>query len=368
MKDGWIKKTLGDTCQLYQPKTIPNKEFVEDGPYPVYGSNGIIGKYDKYNHTERELLVACRGTCGKVNVSVPYSWINGNAMVVHIQQPGLSFDFLKYQLMGLDMSEAITGATIPQITRKSLSPLSILIPPIDIQNRIVAELDCLSEVIRKKRVQLSELDSLENSLFYEMFGDPIINDKHWEIKRLGDVCDVRDGTHDSPKYVEHSDYILITSKNIVDGKIDYTDINYIKEEDYIAINQRSKVDDGDIIMAMIGTIGKPIIVRMEDYKFCIKNVALIKFYPSSRVSNVFVRSLLDSPSYANHIMSLNKGGTQKFVALGTIRGLLVPIPPIELQEQFAKRSEAIKKQKELIKKSIDETESLFNSRMDYWFS
>ena len=249
-----------------------------------------------------------------------------------------------------------------------LKKLLVPVPSIAEQEKIVAELDCLTGIIEKKKQQLEELDKLAQSIFYDMFGDPITNEKVWPVKLLGKVCDVRDGTHDSPKYVEHSDFLLITSKNIVDGSIDFSNINYIKEEDYIAINKRSKVDDGDIIMAMIGTIGKPIIVRLEDYKFCIKNVALIKFFSPGEVSNIYVRALLDSPAFANYIKSLNKGGTQKFVALGTIRNLPIPVPPLDLQSEFAKKIEAIEKQKELVKRSIVETETLFNSRMGFWFN
>ena len=97
----------------------------------------------------------------------------------------------------------------------------------------------------------------------------------WEMVRLGDVCDVRDGTHDSPQYVDNG-YPLVTSKNVVDGKIDITNVNYISKVDMDKINERSKVDNGDIIMPMIGTIGNPIIVEV-DFDFAIKNVALIKF-------------------------------------------------------------------------------------------
>jgi restriction endonuclease S subunit len=77
MKQGWEIKQLGDVCELYQPKTISSKEMVDDGDYPVFGANGIIGKYDKYNHEEPQLLITCRGaTCGSINISEPKSWIN----------------------------------------------------------------------------------------------------------------------------------------------------------------------------------------------------------------------------------------------------------------------------------------------------
>ncbi len=105
------------------------------------------------------------------------------------------------------------------------------------------------------------------------------------LEKLEDICDVRDGTHDSPKYVNEG-YPLITSKNVTNGTIDFNNVNNISSEDYEKINRRSFVDDGDILMPMIGTIGKPIIV-VKNRDFAIKNVALIKF----NKSNVLNRSL-----------------------------------------------------------------------------
>ena len=120
-------------------------------------------------------------------------------------------------------------------------------------------------------------------------------------------------------------------------------------------------------MAMIGTIGNPIIVKLEEHKFCIKNVALIKFFNDSLVSNKYVHSLLNNESYLTFIKSQNKGGTQKFVALGTIRKLPIPIPPLSYQQQFAQRIELIEKQKAEIQSTIADLETLLASRMQYWF-
>jgi type I restriction enzyme M protein len=114
---------------------------------------------------------------------------------------------------------------------------------------------------------------------------------------LSEICDVRDGTHESPKYIQVG-FPLITSKNIKRGAIDFTDVNCISKEDLDKINQRSCVDDGDIIMPMIGTIGNPIIVK-KDRDFAIKNVALIKFYSDSKVVNYFIKSILGSEQFKN---------------------------------------------------------------------
>lgn len=168
---------------------------------------------------------------------------------------------------------------------------------------------------------------------------------------LGNVCDVRDGTHDSPKYVTEG-IPLITSKNIVDGKIDLEKVNYISKEDYERINVRSCVDDGDILMPMIGTIGNPIVVNKE-YDFAIKNVALIKFKKDSKVLKRYVKYLLESNLFKRYVEKENRGGTQKFISLGNIRSFTFPLASPEEQEKMVDMlddvSYCIAKRKEQLK-------------------
>ena len=207
---------------------------------------------------------------------------------------------------------------------------------------------------------------LTTSQFFELFGDPIKNEKGWEKVKLEKICDVRDGTHDSPKYILEG-YPLVTSKNIINDSISFENVNYISETDYQNINKRSRVEYGDILMPMIGTIGKPIIVKIED-RFAIKNLALIKFYEGTKVLNIYVKSLLESNFLEIEIQKNKRGGTQKFIALKDIRNLKIPLPPLELQNKFATKIEAIQKLKFEIEKSLKETENLYNSLMQKFFS
>ena len=147
---------------------------------------------------------------------------------------------------------------------------------------------------------------------------------------MNSIVDVRDGTHDTPTYVDKG-IPLITSKNLVEGGIDYSNVKYISEKDAISINERSGVNIGDILFAMIGTIGNPSMVT-EDILISIKNVALFKFTFSKNLSNHFVMYFLD---YAQEDMK-NKpsGGLQPFVSLNFLRTYLVPIPPVEEQQRI----------------------------------
>jgi len=153
----------------------------------------------------------------------------------------------------------------------------------------------------------------------------------WEEKILGKISDVRDGTHDSPKYYD-SGYPLITSKNLLaNGMIDFQNVNLILEEDYININKRSKVNIGDILFGMIGTIGNPVIVKQEG--FAIKNVALIK--EQKILLNKFLIHYLKSSFVEKQFYKQNTGGTQKFIALGIIREMIINLPCFEEQIKIA---------------------------------
>jgi type I restriction enzyme S subunit len=154
------------------------------------------------------------------------------------------------------------------------------------------------------------------------------------IVELKDIIDIRDGTHDSPKYVNEG-FPLVTSKNIKEGKIDFSKVNLISEEDYKKINIRSEVANGDIIMPMIGTIGNPIIVNTEK-KFAIKNVALFKFGSSQKLNNSYLYYYLKSDLFHQQINFIKRGGTQSFISLSDIRSLKVPVYNIEYQQKVVK--------------------------------
>jgi type I restriction enzyme S subunit len=151
---------LADVAEMYQPKTISVNELIENGEYVVYGANGVIGRYDKFNHADSEVLVTCRGaTCGTVNWSKPLSWITGNAMVVKPLNNSVTKDFLHYYFKFIaDFSSVITGAAQPQITRQNLSRLPIVIPKLENQNEI-------TNVVRKIYKKHDLMNFSKNKLY-----------------------------------------------------------------------------------------------------------------------------------------------------------------------------------------------------------
>ena len=159
----------------------------------------------------------------------------------------------------------------------------------------------------------------------------------WKWVRFSEVMDVRDGTHDSPKYIE-TGIPLVTSKNISGGGLDFSNVKYISREDADKINERSNVDTGDILFAMIGSIGNPVIVN-KDRVFCVKNVALFKNYDKSKMCIEYVYWFLYREQYI--MKKVASGGVQSFISLRVFRNYLFPLPPLEEQKRIVAKIEEL---------------------------
>ena len=236
-----------------------------------------------------------------------------------------------------------TGGAQPHISQEYVKHIMINLPAISEQREIVKILDSLNALKAKEETETLFLNELIKSRFIELFGNVIDNEKGWNTYKLNDVCDVRDGTHDSPKYVSDG-YPFVTSKNITNGELDFSNVQYISKADYLHFEDRSHVDDGDILMPMIGTVGGAVIVK-KDRDFSIKNVCLIKFCRTNMVLNVYIKYVLNSDEMNLYFDSLKKGGNQPFIGLNTIRNLQIPIPTMDKQQKFVTFVESIDKLK-----------------------
>lgn len=303
-----------------------------------------------------DILISWSGSLGV------YKWNKGKALLnqhifkVLFNKIEIDKEYFCYAIRNslLSMSLQTHGATMKHITKKDFDNILIPYPDLYVQRQIANNLETVNELIESYEKELILLEQMIKARFIEMFGNMILNPHKWEKFLLSELCDVRDGTHDSPKY--HSKgFPLITSKNITGGKINFSGCNLISKEDFDKINHRSKVDYGDILMPMIGTIGNPVIVDIKD-EFAIKNVALVKLKKDSLVNNIFIKSLLESDYFYKTVIDKVRGGTQKFISLGDIRKLEICLPPIELQNQFADFVRQVDKSRFEIKKSITELE------------
>ena len=292
-------------------------------------------------------------------------------MIVKPMQPdSIVQSFLKYYLTSVDWSEVITGAAQPQITRQSLSPLRIIIPPLAEQEKIVAELDCLSGIIEKKKQQLKEYDALAQSIFYEMFGNPVENERGWKVKALGTICRIINGfAFPSSDFSDSNPIKSIKITNV--GVNEFVEDNsslpdkYKDKEDY-------KVHEGDIVIALTRTIISTGVKRAfvpKEYDNALVNQRVAAVIADKvKVNDSFLYLFLGTNFVRDYIQSHATALMQPNLSIKDLREMPIICPPLPLQQEFASKIEAIEKQKELIKQSITETETLFNSRMDYYFN
>ena len=332
MKAGWQTSTLGDTCELYQPKTISGKELVEDGAYPVFGANGVIGRYDKFNHEEPQLLITCRGaTCGSVNISEPKSWITGNAMVVRPKNISLEMRFLEYLFRGgLDISKAITGAAQPQITRTNLAPLEINYP-VDVaeQQRIVGILDEAFDGIATAKANAEQ--NLQNArALFESHLQSVFTQRGegWELKTLGDVCEATQGVQ-IPKSEQlptllpgYRRYLYIS-----DFESD-KNLKYVRDE-----HPKKLVTPDDIIVANTGSAGK--IFRGID-GILSNNLFKVSFAPAM-VDRDFIFFFVTSGLFREYQQSIMRGTANPHMGHVNFKSTPISIPGIEIQKIVVER-------------------------------
>ena len=201
-------------------------------------------------------------------------------------------------------------------------------------------------------------EGLEHNRHYEKFSDGRVKDieddipfavpEGWAWCRFGNYIDVRDGTHDSPKYVE-TGYPFVTSKNLINGKIDFSNVQYISEQDHKNYIQRSHVEDNDILFAMIGSIGNPVLIK-KDREFSIKNVALFKAYEKEQTDMKFV--LLFLLWIQEDLKKIAKGGMQPFIPLNLFRReIFIPLPPLSEQQRIVEKIEEIFAQIDLLEQN-----------------
>ncbi|EKT4551607.1 restriction endonuclease subunit S [Flavobacterium psychrophilum] len=212
----WEIRKLGEVCDLYQPKTITSQEILETGEFKVFGANGVIGFYDKFNHEDSEIAITCRGaTCGTVNFTEPKSWITGNAMVAKPKLENLNKLFLYNLLLFTDLNQTITGTAQPQITRTNLEPFQIPLPPLDIQQKIVAEI----EVLEAKEKKAKEAVESYNKLIVSIVSN-LSNHKEENISKLFTI----NSKSLNPKELWEKElftYVDIDSVGKGDGKINF---------------------------------------------------------------------------------------------------------------------------------------------------
>jgi len=288
--------------------------------------------------------------CGNVHLAKGKIYATEHALVVDIKTNEVSPNWLTQCLISLNLRKYAKGVAQPVLSAGEVSKITISIPPLSEQQHIVEELDLLSSIIEKKKAQLNELDNLAQSLFYEMFGDPITNEKGWEVKKLKDCCKNFDSQRKP-----------ITAKDRIKGNIPYYGASGVV--DYV----KDFIFDGDFLL--VSEDGANLVLRSTPIAFCIKGKTWVNNHAHVlKFDTLFQQKYIEFSINLRDISMMVTGCAQPKLTQAALNNMIIPYPPLDLQQQFASKIKAIENQKELVKKSIKEVETLFNSRMDYYFN
>lgn len=368
MRKGWEYKKLNEVCEKGASNIVINKLTDNSGEYPLFGASGLVKNIDFFHQDKPYIGIVKDGAgVGRVNIYPAYSSLVGTMQYIFPKE-GYSIDFIKYFLVKLDLSHCVSGATIPHIYFKDYGKENIPTPSLATQLAIVSELDKINELIRLKKEQLKDFDNLAQSLFYEMFGDPVENEKGWEVKKLGEIGEFKNGLNFSKDENGHSIKFLGVSdfqnkKSIASDQLAYISLSERVQEDYL-------LKTGDIVFVrsngkkeLIGRSVKMYITEPTTYSgFCIRCRIT-----DEKVDKDYIAILLKTPIIRQFMTNSGRGCNISNLNQKVLNSIPTILPPLSLQHLFAQRIEQIEREKSEVQKSIQDLETLLASRMQYWF-
>lgn len=378
LPDGWEWGKLGDVSNIVMGQSPPGDTYNEtgDGTPFLQGKSefcDVSPKHVKYTTCpnkiapEGSVLISVRAPVGDVNVaSIDYCIGRGLASV-SLKDGSNKYLFYVLRYLKPKLESQGTGSTFMAISKPTLSNLVIPLPPLDVQQKIVSILEKAEET-KRLRAQADELtQQLLKNVFLEMFGDPVKNEKGWEMTTLGDMCTlIKDGPHVSPKYVEKG-VPFITVNNIINGYFDFSNPRYISEEDHKLFCKRCRPEKGDVLYTKGGTTG--FAKRIDiDIEFSIwVHLALLKF-PKDSLDSIFLENCLNSDYCKAQAERYTRGIANKDLVLSQIAKISIPIPPLPLQQKFAAIVGHTERIREHQTQSSQEINILFDSLMQKAFT
>ena len=393
MKHGWDYKKLGELVQvlngyafkssLYENQgirvlritNVQKGNIVDDDPkyYPL----SLTDEIRNYLLKENDLLMSLTGNVGRVGLltkeMLPAA-LNQRVACLRILSNGLNLGFL-FHYLNSDKFEQDAVLSAKGIAQKNMSTewlkdYKLPLPPISVQQTIVSELDKINELIRLKKEQLGDYEKLAQSLFYEMFGDPVENEKGWEVKKLGEEYKVSSSkrimqdewTTEGVPFLKVSD--VVSKINGQNSKPS----TFISETTYSKLVDSNAVPvQNDILITSRGTLGLCYIVKNEDRFYFQDGMITWLAECKGNITPLFLTYLFKNHHFLQQITSKANKSTVAYISISQISKRKIPLPPLSLQNLFAQRIELIEQQKAEIKSTIADLETLLASRMQYWF-
>lgn len=380
----WVTAKLKDVAKVVTgktPQTSNSEYYGGDIPFvsPADLNEGILsetktyltssGANQVYRVPKNTVLVSCIGNLGKLAITAKEVCFNQqiNGLIFDEQKIFPKYGFYFAQTIKPQLEKASSSTTLPIVNKSRFSDLEIKYPPLDEQRRIAAILDQADELRQKRQQAIEKLDQLLQATFIDMFGDPVSNPKGFPIQDLEYIAlQVTDGTHHTPKR-ETSGIPLLSARNVLMGRIDFENIDFVGEEEYQRLRKRCEPLRGDILISCSGSIGRVSTVDIDRPFVMVRSAALVKLN-KKLVTSKFVEYLLRTPYLQSQMIRSSKSSSQANLFQEPIKRLKVFLPPIDLQENFEKLIEVSTKEKEKLLQSSDKLEILFRSLQNQAFN
>ena len=352
-------------------ETITNDKFNRDR----MGYAGItdISKYTSYLLEDGDLLMSHINSVQYLGRTVMYvkqsdeTIIHGmNLLRLKARRDVINPAYAKYCFYGHPFRSQIRKITKKSVNQasfavKDLKQIKLNIPTLSEQNEIVMILDKIQQVLALRIDELSKLDDLIKARFVEMF-----ENREYNVVRLGDVCTkITDGMHKTPNYLDDG-ITFISAKNIVNGELDFSNVKYISEDEYMEIQKRCQTEKYDILLSKSGSLGTPVIVKTEEKIGLFESLAVIK-YDRTKLIPEFLCEQLKTEKIQRQFKIGTKGVAIKHLHLGVIADIRVIVPDLEKQKEFADFVRVVDKSKVEVQKALDKTQMLFDSLMQQYF-
>ena len=387
-RDEWETVRLGDVCEIGDglhgtPKYDEHGEY-----YFINGTNLSNGRiifdektkrvdentYKKYRiEFGNTLLMSINGTIGNIAYYADEKIVLGkSAAYITTKTPNLNLTYLSHYLQSATAKQYyennLTGSTIKNLGLKVLRSFELPIPPLDIQRRIAETLDKVTELIILRKTQLEKLDELVKARFVELFGDPEKNTFSWKEEELSEHLTVIGGYAFKSEQFSEEGIPVLRIGNINSGFFKPVNLVYWEDDDALS---RYKMYPGDLVMSLTGTVGKDdygnVCILGNDYDVYYLNQRNAKLELQDTMNKYYLSMLMKFEPIKKKLTGISRGVRQANISNKDILNLSVPIPPIELQNQFATFVEQTDKSKVIIQQSLDTLETLKKSLMQEYF-
>ncbi len=363
---------LGEVCEFVYGDSL-KEEHRRPGKVPVFGSNGIVGWHDQAITSGPTIVIGRKGSIGEINwSSKPCYPIDTTYFVEKTKQP-CDLRWLYFTLLKLDLTRLNKSAAIPGLNREDAYEQRIPWPNLSEQKRITGLLEQADRLRRTCRYALDLSESFLPAAFLELFGDPVRNEKGWNIARLEDACSESNGIKAGPfgsslkkDSYSNSGIRVYGQEQVIAGDFSIGDYYISKSTfgDFAAY----EVKPGDVLISLVGTFGRVVVVP-DGVRRGIINPRLLKISPKSAVlDSTFLAKFIEHPMTQHELMRMSHGGTMGILNAGLLRKLRIILPPLRDQRQFATLVERHEDLKARQREALRQGDHLFQSVLHCAFS